>query len=51
MVDLEDMYNHFDDLKLNNVDNIFGTINKLPEKELMQVFQGVFILVHVLKVF
>ena len=22
MVDLEDMYNHFDDLKFNNVDNI-----------------------------
>lgn len=34
MLDVGDMYNHFDDLKFYNVDTIFDAINKLPEKEL-----------------
>ena len=34
MLDVEDMYNHFDDLKFNNIDNIFDTIYNLPEEDL-----------------
>ncbi len=34
MLDVEDMYNHFDDLKFNNIDNIRDTIYNLSEKEL-----------------
>lgn len=34
MLDVEDMYNHFDELKFDNIDNIFNTIKKMSEKDL-----------------
>lgn len=37
MLDVEDMYNHFEELKFNNTDTIIDTITKLPEKDL-QIF-------------
>ncbi len=37
MLDVEDMYNHFSELKFDDIDNVFNTINKMPEKDL-QIF-------------
>ena len=34
MLDVEDMYNHFSELKFDDIDNVFNTINKMPEKDL-----------------
>lgn len=42
MLDVEDMYNHFDDLKFNNIDNIRDTIYNLPEKELQGFVEFIF---------
>ena len=42
MLDVEDMYNHFDNLKFSNIDNIFDTINKLPEKELQNFVEFIY---------
>lgn len=42
MLDVEDMYNHFDALKFSNIDNIFDTINKLPEKELQSFVEFIY---------
>ena len=37
MLDVEDLYNHFSELKFDDIDNVFNTINKMPEKDL-QIF-------------
>lgn len=42
MLDVEDMYNHFDDLKFNNIDNIWDTIYNLKEKELQGFVEFIF---------
>jgi hypothetical protein len=46
MLDVEDMYNHFDDLKFNNIDNIFDTIYNLPEEDLQGLVEFIFKCIH-----